>query len=324
MLQIAFTGALATLCCALSLPAVAEDAASPATQAQVEQWIQDLDSPKFAVRQSASKSLVAAGEIAIEPVKKAAANDSLEVATRAIDILHQLAKSQDVSVEQVALEALDQLVQEKSATAMNLAEATLDRFQHERQGDAIAKLQAEGALVNVVFSQWGDISDIQVTINEGWKGGDDGLAVLRRLPDLKDLSLRQAEITDAAVSHLKNLKGLKTLQIYGTGISDQGAEQLAQALNIKLDRRKGALLGIGGPITGTTGCTVSSVVEGTAAADADIRVGDLVVRFNGAKVESFEHLRQLVDDQRPGETITLDIFRDEKLVTKEVKLGKWR
>lgn len=324
MLKTAFAGAPVALCCVLAVSVLAEDATNQPRAVQVAQWIQELDSAKFAVRQNASKSLVAAGEVAIDPVKKAASSDSLEVATRAIDILHQLAKSEDNSVEQSALEALDELVQEKSAKAMNLAAATLDRFQHERQGGAIAELQANGALVNVIYSQWGGISDVQVTINEGWKGGDDGLAVLRRIPDLTDLSLRQAEISDAAIPHLKSLKALKNLQIYGTGISDQGAEQLADSFAFKIDRRKGALLGIGGPISGTTGCTVSSVVEGTAAAEADIRVGDLVVRFNGAKVESFEHLRDLVDDHRPGETIKLDIFRDEKVVTKEVTLGKWR
>ena len=306
-----------------STPADVKESDSP-TEEQIATWVRELDSPKFAIRQSATKSLESANGAAVEVLKAAASTGSPEVASRAVDILGRIAVCGDDTAEMTAVAALDELVSAKQAKALNQATAALDSFRHLRQNDAIEKLREMGAQVNVIHSPLG-IESVQVTVDTQWKGGDEGLAWLRRLPDLEGISLRQSEISDAAIDHLRTLKNLKNLQIYGTQITDTGALALQAALPAaNFERRNGALLGIGGPISGTTGCSVSTVLEESAAAAADIRVGDVVVQVDGTKIESFQELQDLIGKRRPGEKVVMEIFREERLVTKEVILGKWQ
>ena len=304
--------------------AILDQKAGVVTGEQIAAWVRELDSAKFSVRKNADKSLEAAQSAAVEPLKQAAISGSPEVASRAVDILGRIAISGDVEVEQTAVAALDELVDARKAKALNQATAALDSFRHLRQNDAIEKLREMGAQVNVIHGQAG-IESVQVAIDIQWKGGDDGLALLKRLPDIEGISLRRVELTDAAIVHLRSLKGLKNIQIYGTEITDAGEEALAAALpDANIERRNGALLGIGGPILGTTGCSISTVLEDSAAAEADIRVGDVVVQVEGTKIETFQALQELISKRKPGETLVMEIFRDEKLVTKQVTLGKWK
>jgi len=59
---------------------------------------------------------------------------------------------------------------------------------------------------------------------------DAGLAHLAAPHDLEELSLWNTPLTDAAVPHLSRLTGLKKLDVRGSGISDDGAEELRKAL----------------------------------------------------------------------------------------------
>ena len=58
------------------------------------------------------------------------------------------------------------------------------------------------------------------------------------------------------------------------------------------------------------GVVVNDLTEGASAArDAGIRQGDVIVGVNGAAVERTGQLQRMVATHRPGETITLDVIR---------------
>jgi hypothetical protein len=59
---------------------------------------------------------------------------------------------------------------------------------------------------------------------------DAGLTHLRDLKRLQTLHLRDTMITDAGLTHLKGLSNLKELNLYGTSVSDEGVKKLQQAL----------------------------------------------------------------------------------------------
>ena len=92
--------------------------------------------------------------------------------------------------------------------------------------------------------------------------------------------------------------------ILGVQIQDVN-QDLAQAF--ELDKNEGAL--------------VAGVVPGSAAEEAGIKTGDVVLSVNGAKVTSATDLRNRVGLMRVGETIKLEIMRDGKRKAIQATIG---
>jgi S1-C subfamily serine protease len=83
-------------------------------------------------------------------------------------------------------------------------------------------------------------------------------------------------------------------------------------------------LGISGPSetpNGDAGAYVQSVTPGSAADQAGIRDGDLIVDVDGTDIRSFDELRGLISSHSPGETVTVTIIRDGQSTDVEVTLG---
>jgi len=67
---------------------------------------------------------------------------------------------------------------------------------------------------------------------------------------------------------------------------------------------------------------VSEVQEGSAADQAGIQEGDIIIKVNGRELREFNQLRTMIGNMRPGEEVDLDIVRDGEHVTKTVTLGR--
>jgi S1-C subfamily serine protease len=85
------------------------------------------------------------------------------------------------------------------------------------------------------------------------------------------------------------------------------------------------------------GLLVERVLQGSGAADAGLRGGttsvvvagesynlggDIIVKVEGAAVNSSERLRELVAEKKPGDTISVEILRGEERRTLHIKLGR--
>jgi hypothetical protein len=70
-----------------------------------------------------------------------------------------------------------------------------------------------------------DLKDTQIT--------DAGLANLAAIATLNRLHLEKTKITDAGLAHLKDLGNLEYLNVYGTGVTDAGLEHLKALKNLK-------------------------------------------------------------------------------------------
>jgi len=79
-------------------------------------------------------------------------------------------------------------------------------------------------------------------------------------------------------------------------------------------------LGIGGASC-EDGFLVSTIIPGSPAAQANLRVGDKIKRLNGVSTYSFETLSELITSFPPRETILLDIERQECWQVLPVVLG---
>jgi predicted metalloprotease with PDZ domain len=54
-----------------------------------------------------------------------------------------------------------------------------------------------------------------------------------------------------------------------------------------------------------------------------LKDGDVIVSFNGKKVDKPDDLRDLVGDTEPGEEIEVEVFRNGKTQTLKIVMGEW-
>jgi len=70
----------------------------------------------------------------------------------------------------------------------------------------------------------------------------------------------------------------------------------------------------------TDGALVQSVEDDTPAQDAGIEHGDVILSVDGRKIKTTRDLIGYVSAKGPSATVTLDVWRDGKMVKKQVKL----
>jgi hypothetical protein len=104
-----------------------KDAKAPASNASVDQLIEQLDSADFAKREAACGDLTAKGKEAIPALEKAAVKGDLEVSSRALNVLEKLLKSTDDKTSKAAEESLQRLADGDSPAAARKAKSMLDK-----------------------------------------------------------------------------------------------------------------------------------------------------------------------------------------------------
>ena len=72
----------------------------------------------------------------------------------------------------------------------------------------------------------------------------------------------------------------------------------------------------------TEGALVASVGEKSPAAKAGLKAGDIILKFDGKNIDTMRTLPKLVSNTRVGKTVNLEIWRNKKLITKKLTLGR--
>jgi serine protease Do len=75
------------------------------------------------------------------------------------------------------------------------------------------------------------------------------------------------------------------------------------------------------------GALITQVYDNTAADDAGLRKGDVILRFDGEDVFDDDDLGEMIRDHSAGDDVTLNIIRDGKRMRLEATLGSsgdWR
>lgn len=289
----------------------------------IEGLISQLGAEQYAQRESASRSLAAAGRAALEPLRHAAEGDDLEIASRAIDLLRGLMTADDAELAADAEASLEQIVERRDDASARLASGALE-FHHAGQAEAARReLEALGAIFDE-RGPWG----LRIEIGQQWQGDNKALRLLTRLPMVPHVSFFGTRLTEAEAAVLPRLRGVERVDLYGTGLDDATIERISARLpGIEIDVRKGGKLGVAGaPLIGP--CAITHVQPGSAAEQAGLQVGDVVTRFNGIAVENFESLTQAVGLHGPGEKVLLMIDREGPggkplRLEKTVELGGW-
>jgi serine protease Do len=70
------------------------------------------------------------------------------------------------------------------------------------------------------------------------------------------------------------------------------------------------------------GALVASVAEKSPSDKAGIKAGDIILEFNGTKINVMKELPQIVAQTKVGKIVDVKIWRNEKEVIKKIKLGR--
>jgi serine protease Do len=76
----------------------------------------------------------------------------------------------------------------------------------------------------------------------------------------------------------------------------------------KLDKPRGAL--------------VASVAEKSPSDKAGIKAGDIILEFNGTKINEMKELPKIVAQTEVGKTVDVKVWRNKKEIIKKIKLGR--
>jgi serine protease Do len=107
------------------------------------------------------------------------------------------------------------------------------------------------------------------------------------------------EVTDSLIQH-KYVKGRPFL---GVSIDPRFNEQIAKQYNVPM------------------GLLVADVVPLSGAYKAGIQRGDIITKFDGKEVKSFEELEEVKNKHKPGDVVEIEIYRgDGKTLTLKVEI----
>lgn len=107
-----------------------------------------------------------------------------------------------------------------------------------------------------------------------------------------------SKIVDDLIEH-----GAVQRALLGVGISDVNAD-LAKEEGLSINR----------------GVYITAVSENSAAADADLKEGDVIVEINERPINTVAQLQEVIATNRPGETVEVAYYRNGKLNRTEATL----
>lgn len=273
------------------------------SDSEVRELATNLRHQNFEVRQAATKKLPELGAAAIEPVTEVALQENLEAGLRAVSILEELYLSEDVVAFDQAEISLKRLMTESRlpAVAQKAAQTLEDNQFTVTQRRAIAEVRRLGGQIQTerdfpVLVNGEQIRPEQgwaraAAISRHWKGGDEGLRHFARLKSLQSIYL-----------------------VSGHPLSEEAIEQLRNELPDTIFQTRGpAMLGVGTRADGL-GCSISMVRPDSAAGQAGIRVGDVVVEIAGEPVRQPEDLISLIGQHMEGENVEIVVLRGDPIL----------
>ena len=144
--------------------------------------------------------------------------------------------------------------------------------------------------------------------------------------------------TDAAINHGNSGGPLLNLRAQMIGVTSQiesdsgGNDGVGFAIPsntvrsvvtqlLATGKAEHAYLGVAAQTSPSGGAVVGTVRDGTPAAHAGLRRGDVITAVDGKHVASVGELQSAIDAQKPGDTVTITYKRNGKQHTVSVKLG---
>ncbi|MBM4010521.1 MAG: PDZ domain-containing protein [Planctomycetes bacterium] len=304
-------------------------AASPPRADEIDAWIGQLSSPQYARREAAARDLVAAGAAALPGLERVIRADDPEASARGVEIVTAMISATDTVTAAAAERCLAALA--AADDGHHAARLAADAYAFHSLAVAAAareRLEALGAVIRERHAI--DGGGLDVSIDASWKGRPEDFRELARVRGVVVVSVRGVPVDAGMLDVLGGLGGLQRLDLFGTGAGPEQARQLAARLPAaRLDVRVGGRLGVtsvalAGP------CEIRTVEPGSAADQAGLRSGDVVVSIEDDAVAGFEELMERIGRRAPGDAVRLVVARpgvtpdaDPERIEFQVRLDAW-
>jgi hypothetical protein len=313
----------------LSCVVVAQDKsnAEAARQPAVSELVKQLDANQFEVRERATEELKRRGVEAIPAIIAATHHSSLEQGQRCMAVLESYLTAEDPQLNEQTEAALMKLAQQESGWAAQRAQNSLRMIRTMRQPLALQKLRTLGATIaqQPDYRTQGEQEIITVILDaKTWKGTEKDFELLRRIPDLRSVNIFGELVKEEQLVALREIKELEAVNLYGTRLSDNGLKQLQEKLGDRVLRRNGGMLGISGDQGSVEGCMVNTVQPKSAAENAGLIPGDLIVKIDNQKIETFRDLTTYIATKSGGDKVSVEYLREGKSNTTQAQLDQWK
>ncbi len=164
--------------------------------------------------------------------------------------------------------------------------------------EAIAMTDAEAGVADEVFSS---------------------LAAMSRI---ESLDIRYVALTAQQGEIISQLPIRTSLTLMGTGIEADAVEKIRTRLaGLEIQYRQGGFLGVS-CYPGEQICRINVVHENTAAFEAGLLFGDVVVGVGGSDIGSFKDLQSVVNRHSAGDEVEIRYLRAGKLLRVKVRLKR--
>jgi hypothetical protein len=149
-------------------------------------------------------------------------------------------------------------------------------------------------------------------IGKEWRGGDAGLEYVAQLQQIHTVILRDAPLTDAALTQLRKLASLSQLRVQRTRLSSAALVKLRhQRPGMTITAVGPAMLGVAGS-DHASGLLIQQVTPETGARRAGLDEQDIITKIEGLKVSSFNDVTLALYDKVPGGKVKVEYLRDGK------------
>ena len=140
--------------------------------------------------------------------------------------------------------------------------------------------------------------------------------------EMKIIELEDVKFTRQSIQTLLKIRGLLRVRISLCDFELEWLEESRLQNPNLIAAVPTAFLGVQGGLDDLfSGCQISEVVPGTAAAEAGLESLDLITEADGQKISRFEDLRLIICQKKPGETLGVRVSRDNKQLDLKIKLG---
>lgn len=159
-------------------------------------------------------------------------------------------------------------------------------------------------------------------LGKQWRGGDDGLKVLRDVPEIWMINANGAKISDASLSYMAELPNLNNLVIHDVPVTRDGLKKLRERKpSLQVQARGEAMMGVNADI-GTSPLVLTSIFAGSGAHEAGLREGDKVKTVDGSAISDFSDLTIAIYGRKAGEKVRVEYERNGEKKSAEVTLKK--